>query len=192
LREDTEYITRVVKNLKETLDVKSDRQLALKLDMLPASFSNTIKRGLLPLEKIFSYAKEHNLSLDEIFLFSDKKKQQIQLKSEHLTKVTLLDNESVSIFVPYIFISSQAQLRAFLNDKKIYILDINEKEVNSSNYWLIKSNDIYYAMVISIDLDGSYILKDDNNNTRKISIEDFSKFEVIGKIHFKFVRELFI
>jgi len=192
LREDTEYITRVVKNLKETLDVKSDRQLALKLDMLPASFSNTIKRGLLPLEKIFSYAKEHNLSLDEIFLFNDKKEQQIQLESEHLTKVTLLDNESVSIFVPYIFISSQAQLRAFLNDKKIYILDISEKEVNSSNYWLIKSNGIYYTMVISIDLDGSYILKDDNNNIRKISIEDFSKFEVIGKIHFKFVRELFI
>jgi len=192
LREDTEYITKVVKNLKETLDVKSDRQLALKLGMLPASFSNTIKRGLLPLEKMFSYAKEHNLSLDEMFLFSDKKEQQIQLESELFTKVTLLDNENVSISIPYIFISSQAKFRAFLNDKNIYILDISKKKVTGSNYWLIKSNDIYYAMVISIDLDGSYILKDDNNNIRKISIEDFSKFEVIGKIHFRFVRELFV
>jgi len=192
LRDDTEYIAKVVKSLKETLDVKSDRQLALKLDMLPASFSNTIKRGLLPLEKMFSYAKEHNLSLDEMFLFSEKQDQQAQLETKHLTKVQLLDNETIFISVPYIFISSQAQLRAFLNDKKIYILDINEKELNGSNYWLIKSNDIYYTMVISIDLDGSYILKDDDNNIRKISIEDFSKFEVIGKIHFRFIRELFI
>jgi len=192
LRDDTEYITKVVKNLKETLGVKSDRQLALRIGMLPASFSNTIKRGLLPLEKIFSYAKEHNLSLDEIFLFGEEKDKQIQLETEHLTKVILLDNENVSIFVPYIFISSQVKLRAFLNDRKIYILDINEKEINSSNYWLIKSNDIYYTMVISIDLDGSYILKDDNNNIRKISVEDFSKFEIVGKICFRFTRELFV
>jgi len=167
LRDDTEYIAKAVKNLKETLGVKSDRQLALKLDMLPASFSNTIKRGLLPLEKMFSYAKEHNLSLDEMFLFSEKQDQQAQLENEHLTKVQLLDNETIFVSVPYIFVSSQVQLRAFLNDRKIYILDINEKEVTGSNYWLIKSNDIYYTMVISIDLDGSYIFKDDDNNIKK-------------------------
>ena len=47
-------------------------------------------------------------------------------------------------------------------------------------------------MYISIDLDGSYSLKDDDNNIKKIMMEDFKKIEVIGKINFKLIRETFI
>lgn len=55
-----EYINEVVNKLKKILNVTSDRQLALKLDVMPSSFSNTIKRGLLPYEKIL-FCKKRRL-----------------------------------------------------------------------------------------------------------------------------------
>ena len=67
-----EYVNSVINNLKKILGVTSDRQLPIRLDIKPPSFANTIKRGLLPYEKIVLFAKKHNQSLDKIFLLQNQ------------------------------------------------------------------------------------------------------------------------
>ena len=199
-----EYINEVFNKLKKILNVTSDRQLALKLDVMPSSFSNTIKRGLLPYEKILFFAKKEGLSLDDIFLLNnhstinrainniENTSTEKELEcSKDLCSIQILNDEKNLITIPLNAYSNQ-KLRAFINDKKIYIIDIDDREIEHNTYYLIKSSETYFAMYISIDLDGSYSLKDDDNNIKKIMMEDFKKIEVIGKINFKLIRETFI
>ncbi len=47
-------------------------------------------------------------------------------------------------------------------------------------------------MVISIDLDGQYILKNDDDITTKLTLDEFNKIEIVGKVNFKLTRETFI
>ena len=171
---------------------------------MPSSFSNTIKRGLLPYEKILFFAKKEGLSLDDIFLLNNNSiikktidniennvnKKELEC-SKDLCSIQILNDEKNLITIPLNAYSNQ-KLRAFINDKKIYIIDIDDREIEHNTYYLIKSSETYFAMYISIDLDGSYSLKDDDNNIKKIMMEDFKKIEVIGKINFKLIRETFI
>lgn len=200
-----DYASSVLDNLKRILDLPSDRQLAFRLDLHPASLSNTIKRKILPWEKIITYAINNNLSLDEIFLNKvnqsgydksntdniEAKNKSIINENNKLSSIKTLEEDS-EIQIPYIFQSEDTELRAYLTDKKIYILDINEKEIKGTNYWLVKSNNNYYALTISVNLDGKYQLKDDDDSIRSISAEEFKKLEITGKIHFRFIRDSFI
>lgn len=200
-----EYVSNVLDNLKRILKLPSDRQLALKLEIHPASLSNSIKRNILPWEKIITYSLNNNLSLDEIFLNNINQSENKDSNTDNiassknstfnennkLSSIKTLEEDS-EIQIPYIFQSEDTELRAYLTDKKIYVLDINEKEIKGTNYWLVKSNNNYYALTISVNLDGKYQLKDDDESIRSISVEEFKKLEIIGKIHFRFIRDSFI
>jgi|SRR5574344_621341 hypothetical protein len=200
-----EYVSNVLDNLKRILKLPSDRQLALKLEIHPASLSNSIKRNILPWEKIITYSLNNNLSLDEIFLNNINQSENKDSNTDNiassknstfnennkLSSIKTLEEDS-EIQIPYIFQSEDTELRAYLTDKKIYVLDINEKEIKGTNYWLVKSNNNYYALTISVNLDGKYQLKDDDDSIRSISVEEFKKLEIIGKIHFRFIRDSFI
>lgn len=194
-----EYIDNVVLKLKSILNITSDRQLALKLDIMPSSFANTIKRGLLPYEKILFFAINNKISLDEIFLLNNNQtvteikniinQQEEPLKD--LVEIKILNANENIIKIP-LNSSVSVETRAYIDDKKIYIIDTEDKEVKNNSYYLVKSNEIYFAFFISIDLDGSYNLKNDEDLLRKISSEDFSKIEIIGRISYKLNRETYI
>lgn len=194
-----EYIDNVVLKLKSILNITSDRQLALKLDIMPSSFANTIKRGLLPYEKILFFAINNKISLDEIFLLNNNQtvteikniinQQEEPLKD--LVEIKILNTNENTIKIP-LNSSVSVETRAYIDDKKIYIIDTEDKEVKNNSYYLVKSNEIYFAFFISIDLDGSYNLKNDEDLLRKISSEDFSKIEIIGRISYKLNRETYI
>ena len=156
-----EYVSNVLDNLKRILKLPSDRQLALKLEIHPASLSNSIKRNILPWEKIITYSLNNNLSLDEIFLNNINQSENKDSNTDNiassknstfnennkLSSIKTLEEDS-EIQIPYIFQSEDTELRAYLTDKKIYVLDINEKEIKGTNYWLVKSNNNYYALTI--------------------------------------------
>ena len=194
-----EYIDNVVLKLKSILNITSDRQLALKLDIMPSSFANTIKRGLLPYEKILFFAINNKISLDEIFLLNNNEtateiKNIINQSGEplkDLVEIKILNTNENTIKIP-LNSSVSVETRAYIDDKKIYIIDTEDKEVKNNSYYLVKSNEIYFAFFISIDLDGSYNLKNDEDLLRKISSEDFSKIEIIGRISYKLNRETYI
>lgn len=194
-----EYIDNVVLKLKSILNITSDRQLALKLDIMPSSFANTIKRGLLPYEKILFFAINNKISLDEIFLLNNNKTateikniiNQPEEPLKDLVEIKILNTNENTIKIP-LNSSVSVETRAYIDDKKIYIIDTEDKEVKNNSYYLVKSNEIYFAFFISIDLDGSYNLKNDEDLLRKISSEDFSKIEIIGRISYKLNRETYI
>lgn len=194
-----EYIDNVVLKLKSILNITSDRQLALKLDIMPSSFANTIKRGLLPYEKILFFAINNKISLDEIFLLNNNETateikniiNQSEEPLKDLVEIKILNTNENTIKIP-LNSSVSVETRAYIDDKKIYIIDTEDKEVKNNSYYLVKSNEIYFAFFISIDLDGSYNLKNDEDLLRKISSEDFSKIEIIGRISYKLNRETYI
>lgn len=194
-----EYIDNVVLKLKSILNITSDRQLALKLDIMPSSFANTIKRGLLPYEKILFFAINNKISLDEIFLLNNNQTvtevkniiNQPEEPLKDLVEIKILNTNENTIKIP-LNSSVSVETRAYIDDKKIYIIDTEDKEVKNNSYYLVKSNEIYFAFFISIDLDGSYNLKNDEDLLRKISSEDFSKIEIIGRISYKLNRETYI
>lgn len=199
-----EYVNNVVLNLKSKFNITSDRQLAMKLNILPASFANTIKRGLLPYEKLIAYCKKEGLSLDEIFLMnndnvvnnlSDKietKETKKELESRKNSIAIKILNEESSIYLP-LNLPTKNSYKAYIYDKNILILDIENKEILSNNYYLVETNKIhYFPMTISIDLTGDYLLKNDENITTKLTKEELEKIEIVGKIDFKFTRETFI
>ena len=194
-----EYIDNVVLKLKSILNITSDRQLALKLDIMPSSFANTIKRGLLPYEKILFFAINNKISLDEIFLLNNNETateikniiNQSEEPLKDLVEIKILNTNENTIKIR-LNSSVSVETRAYIDDKKIYIIDTEDKEVKNNSYYLVKSNEIYFAFFISIDLDGSYNLKNDEDLLRKISSEDFSKIEIIGRISYKLNRETYI
>lgn len=194
-----EYIDNVVLKLKSILNITSDRQLALKLNIMPSSFANTIKRGLLPYEKILFFAINNKISLDEIFLLNNNETateikniiNQPEEPLKDLVEIKILNTNENTIKIP-LNSSVSVETRAYIDDKKIYIIDTEDKEVKNNSYYLVKSNEIYFAFFILIDLDGSYNLKNDEDLLRKISSEDFSKIEIIGRISYKLNRETYI
>ena len=199
-----EYINSVINNLKKILGVTSDRQLSIRLDIKPPSFANTIKRGLLPYEKIVLFAKKHNQSLDKIFLLQNQnytienepkcnysELESNSISSNNSTEIQLINGEQ-TIKIPNLPVTPNKTLRAFIDDKKIYIIDTKDKIFVNNNYYLLKSSNAFFPMIVSMDLDGQYILKNDDDITTKVTLNEFNKIEIVGKVNFKLTRETFI
>jgi len=80
-----------------------------------------------------------------------------------------------------------------------HVLKANEN-FSTLNKKIIEQNDFDISFVFdSYSFGGELLmrelkpnLKDDDNNIKKIMMEDFKKIEVIGKINFKLIRETFI
>ena len=199
-----EYVNSVINNLKKILGVTSDRQLSIRLDIKPPSFANTIKRGLLPYEKIVLFAKKHNQSLDKIFLLQNQnytienepkcnysELESNSISSNNSTEIQLINGEQ-TIKIPNLPVTPNKTLRAFIDDKKIYIIDTKDKIFVNNNYYLLKSSNAFFPMIVSMDLDGQYILKNDDDITTKVTLNEFNKIEIVGKVNFKFTRETFL
>ncbi len=199
-----EYVNSVINNLKKILGVTSDRQLSIRLDIKPPSFANTIKRGLLPYEKIVLFAKKHNQSLDKIFLLQNQnytienepkcnysELESNSISSNNSTEIQLINGEQ-TIKIPNLPVTPNKTLRAFIDDKKIYIIDTKDKIFVNNNYYLLKSSNAFFPMIVSMDLDGQYILKNDDDITTKVTLNEFNKIEIVGKVNFKLTRETFI
>lgn len=192
------FVNEVLDNLAKILDVKSDRQLAIKLDILPSTLFNNRKRGILPYEKILTYALQNNLSLDDIFKPSNIKNNKVNecilASSDYdLVNINILNDSKNFIQIP-LKIAEQENYKAFLDDKKIYIIDTINNNFKNKNRYLIKNNNNYFVVLISLDFDNTYILRDENDSDliSKLTKEEFEKIEIIGKVDFILSRETYI
>lgn len=192
------FVNEVLDNLAKILDVKSDRQLAIKLDILPSTLFNNRKRGILPYEKILNYALQNNLSLDDIFKPSNIKNNKVNecilASSDYdLVNINILNDSKNFIQIP-LKIAEQENYKAFLDDKKIYIIDTINNNFKNKNRYLIKNNNNYFVVLISLDFDNTYILRDENDSDliSKLTKEEFEKIEIIGKVDFILSRETYI
>lgn len=192
------FVNEVLDNLANILNVKSDRQLAIKLDILPSTLFNNRKRGILPYEKILNYALQNNLSLDDIFKPSNIKNNKVNecilASSDYdLVNINILNDSKNFIQIP-LKIAEQENYKAFLDDKKIYIIDTINNNFKNKNRYLIKNNNNYFVVLISLDFDNTYILRDENDNDliSKLTKEEFEKIEIIGKVDFILSRETYI
>lgn len=192
------FVNEVLDNLANILNVKSDRQLAIKLDILPSTLFNNRKRGILPYEKILNYALKQEISLDEIFkpnnVKNDKTKECFLASSDYdLVNINILNDSKNFIQIP-LKIAEQENYKAFLDDKKIYIIDTINNNFKNKNRYLIKNNNNYFVVLISLDFDNTYILRDENDSDliSKLTKEEFEKIEIIGKVDFILSRETYI
>lgn len=192
------FVNEVLDNLANILNVKSDRQLAIKLDILPSTLFNNRKRGILPYEKILNYALQNNLSLDDIFKPSNIKNNKVNecilASSDYdLVNINILNDSKNFIQIP-LKIAEQENYKAFLDDKKIYIIDTINNNFKNKNRYLIKNNNNYFVVLISLDFDNTYILRDENDSDliSKLTKEEFEKIEIIGKVDFILSRETYI
>lgn len=192
------FVNEVLDNLANILNVKSDRQLAIKLDILPSTLFNNRKRGILPYEKILTYALQNNLSLDDIFKPSNIKNNKVNecilASSDYdLVNINILNDSKNFIQIP-LKIAEQENYKAYLDDKKIYIIDTINNNFKNKNRYLIKNNNNYFVVLISLDFDNTYILRDENDSDliSKLTKEEFEKIEIIGKVDFILSRETYI
>ncbi|MDX4028388.1 helix-turn-helix domain-containing protein [Aliarcobacter skirrowii] len=192
------FVNEVLDNLANILNVKSDRQLAIKLDILPSTLFNNRKRGILPYEKILTYALQNNLSLDDIFKPSNIKNNKVNecilASSDYdLVNINILNDSKNFIHIP-LKIAEQENYKAYLDDKKIYIIDTINNNFKNKNRYLIKNNNNYFVVLISLDFDNTYILRDENDSDliSKLTKEEFEKIEIIGKVDFILSRETYI
>ncbi|WP_066408147.1 helix-turn-helix domain-containing protein [Aliarcobacter skirrowii] len=192
------FVNEVLDNLAKILDVKSDRQLAIKLDILPSTLFNNRKRGILPYEKILAFALQNNFSLDDIFKPSNIKNNKVNecilASSDYdLVNINILNDSKNFIQIP-LKIAEQENYKAFLDDKKIYIIDTINNNFKNKNRYLIKNNNNYFVVLISLDFDNTYILRDENDSDliSKLTKEEFEKIEIIGKVDFILSRETYI
>lgn len=192
------FVNEVLDNLANILNVKSDRQLAIKLDILPSTLFNNRKRGILPYEKILNYALQNNLSLDDIFKPSNIKNNKVNecilASSDYdLVNINILNDSKNFIQIP-LKIAEQENYKAYLDDKKIYIIDTINNNFKNKNRYLIKNNNNYFVVLISLDFDNTYILRDENDSDliSKLTKEEFEKIEIIGKVDFILSRETYI
>lgn len=192
------FVNEVLDNLANILNVKSDRQLAIKLDILPSTLFNNRKRGILPYEKILNYALKNNLSLDDIFKPSNIKNNKVNecilASSDYdLVNINILNDSKNFIQIP-LKIAEQENYKAYLDDKKIYVIDTINNNFKNKTRYLIKNNNNYFVVLISLDFDNTYILRDENDSDliSKLTKEEFEKIEIIGKVDFILSRETYI
>lgn len=192
------FVNEVLDNLANILNVKSDRQLAIKLDILPSTLFNNRKRGIFPYEKILTYALQNNLSLDDIFKPSNIKNNKVNecilASSDYdLVNINILNDSKNFIQIP-LKIAEQENYKAYLDDKKIYVIDTINNNFKNKNRYLIKNNNNYFVVLISLDFDNTYILRDENDSDliSKLTKEEFEKIEIIGKVDFILSRETYI
>ncbi|MDX4049992.1 helix-turn-helix domain-containing protein [Aliarcobacter skirrowii] len=192
------FVNEVLDNLANILNVKSDRQLAIKLDILPSTLFNNRKRGILPYEKILTYALQNNLSLDDIFKPSNIKNNKVNecilASSDYdLVNINILNDSKNFIQIP-LKIAEQENYKAYLDDKKIYVIDTINNNFKNKNRYLIKNNNNYFVVLISLDFENTYILRDENDSDliSKLTKEEFEKIEIIGKVDFILSRETYI
>lgn len=196
LENDNIEFDNVINRLKEIAKIPNDRQLCFKLDILTPSFSNSKKRGVLPYKKIIAFCKNTGISLDLLFNNDnptiDKLKSNVQnIDDKNIYNIPILQNESDFLRLNFGQILDISNLKAYLNNNLIYILNESLNQLENETTYLIKSNEIFYVRHISIDFDGMYILKDEKGNVEKLNKETFSKINLIGKIIFSFSKERF-
>lgn len=165
---------------------------------MPSTLFNNRKRGILPYEKILTYALQNNLSLDDIFKPSNIKNNKVNecilASSDYdLVNINILNDSKNFIQIP-LKIAEQENYKAFLDDKKIYIIDTINNNFKNKNRYLIKNNNNYFVVLISLDFDNTYILRDENDSDliSKLTKEEFEKIEIIGKVDFILSRETYI
>lgn len=184
----------VIEKLKTIYELKSDRKLSLKLDVLPASFSNSKKRGILPYEKIITAAIKDKISLDEIFGNRiNNKIDYTNLKDKKANKHGLVDipmlNDNLDyIRVPLIYLENTTNLKGYISNNHTYILNTSEIKPEHNRTYLLTSNNIYYIKHISIDLSGTYLLKDEDGSITNINKNELDNVIFIGRVEHKFSR----
>ena len=118
--------------------------------------------------------------------------EQIVKREANMSSAIFADDGITTIKIPNLPVTPNKTLRAFIDDKKIYIIDTKDKIFVNNNYYLLKSSNAFFPMIVSMDLDGQYILKNDDDITTKVTLNEFNKIEIVGKVNFKLTRETFI
>lgn len=199
IENDHEYFNIVIENMKRLLSVKSDRQLAFALDVLPASFANSKKRALIPCEKIIQVAIKRKFNLNEIFgniiienqTFINANTETNLINNNDLINIKLLDSKNDFIRVPLFTRNESDNYKAYIHNKKdIYVININERNIENGKFYLLKGNDVFYVRYIMIDFDGNYTLKDEQNISEKVNKEVLENIEIIGKIEAAFNKNM--
>lgn len=176
----------VINKLKDILNIKSDRQLSFALDILPASFANSRKRGIIPFDKIINYALKKNIDLNLIFnpdVLIDSNTINSSNNKEDFLKIKILNNEEDFLKIPFSYNDIKLDTcRCLTLDDKIYIINIEDTSLQNNKKFILKSNNIYYYRHVNINFEGSFIFKDETSISEQIEKELVDKIEVVGKI----------
>jgi hypothetical protein len=190
------YIHKVIERLKLLTNVENDRQLALKLGMFQSSLIGMLKRGGLPYDRIVSLAITDKIDLNSAFLLKEVDQLELSraIKSKDIVDDSLMSNigllkkdkEFLRLPIP----KAQESLQIHMDGSTIYVVDTNDINIVNGSVYLISINGVFIPTTISIDFSGNYLLKSENNSD-KLSKDEFSSIEIIGKIKCKYTKEVF-
>ena len=81
---------KIILNLKESLNIGSDKELAIKLNMKTNTFSERKRTNSIPHNEILELCISENLNLNEIYTDNKVIKNEINFKEEIINNLELL------------------------------------------------------------------------------------------------------
>ena len=183
----------ILERMKQVLDVKSDRQVALSIDVAPDNLNRWKKRNSIPIEKLTEFAMEHGLDMDWLLLGRDKETGS-DAPTELLERFDLTQDEFEDFFVKipiYVeMVQSRDAVSKFDEENKEFIFF-------PVHFLSLVLNDIYdtknlAAIYITSDamepsmVKGSFMIVDRNETT----LEDGKVFVFIHE-NSLYIRRIF-
>lgn len=86
---------KIILNLKESLNIGSDKELAIKLNMKTNTFSERKRTNSIPHNEILELCISENLNLNEIYTDNKVIKNEINFKEEIISNLELLNENQI-------------------------------------------------------------------------------------------------
>ncbi len=86
---------KIILNLKESLNIGSDRELARKVNMKTNTFSERNRTNSIPHNEILELCISENLNLNEIYTDNKVIKNEINFKEEIINNLELLNENQI-------------------------------------------------------------------------------------------------
>ncbi len=86
---------KIILNLKESLNIGSDKELAIKLNMKTNTFSERKRTNSIPHNEILELCISENLNLNEIYTDNKVIKNEINFKEEIINNLELLNENQI-------------------------------------------------------------------------------------------------
>ena len=96
---------KIILNLKESLEIDTDKELSLKLNMKTNTFSERKRTNSIPHNEILELCITENLNLNEIYTDKETITKEINYKNEIINNLELLNNTQIK----YIYHLTEAE-----------------------------------------------------------------------------------
>lgn len=178
----------LIERLKELLNTSTDTSIAEYLHLSYPSFAQMKRRDSLPYENLLILCNENNLAPLKILELNEKQYQSYYKnkmnKNTYTENIKLYDCEEY-ITIPNIF--AKESYRIFIgNNSNINVFDTDDREFKHNQLYIIEKNNIYYKKHISINLDGHYLLTEDNVEDILLSKKEIKKVNCLGKVIYSY------